>query len=81
MSRALCLPAQARALRSLTGLSLPKCRRILSLVDLEFAKHRVMSRRNNGQTSQPGLDDQPISAEDAAEAFANLRRELAEGRP
>jgi hypothetical protein len=73
--------AQARVLKRLTGLSLPKCRRILAMVDLEFSRHRVMTRRQTISLRQAELDEQPADDATIAQGFAELRRMLEEVQP
>lgn len=72
------LAAQARALRSLTGIPLAHCRRILVLAAAERAKKTVMTRRATISAKQLELHEQPVSEEIITAEFAKLRAMLAE---
>lgn len=75
------LTGQVEALRSLTGLSRAKCRRIISLVEVEFSHQRVVRRRETVAARQADLDEAPLSEAEAAVMFSRLRADLAEVRP
>ena len=56
-----------------------KCARVLGMVEIDLAQHRVLARRST--MSQMGLDEQRIPEAKIAESFAELRKMLAEVQP
>lgn len=76
MREPITLPAQARALRALTGLPLAHCRRVLVLARTEFHRGVVMKRRATIAKKQMELDEQPVSGEVIAAEFAKIRAKL-----
>ena len=80
MREPISLPAQARALRSLTGLPLAHCRRIIVMARAEMQKRMVMKRRATVAARQLSLDEIPASPDEVVEAFAEMRRSLQEVR-
>lgn len=69
--------AQARALRSLTGLPLAHCRRIIVMARAEMHKGMVMKRRATMALHQAELHEQPADPAEVAATFAEIRREIA----
>lgn len=80
MREPISINAQARALRSLTGLALAHCRRIIVMARAEMHRDMVMKRRATVASRQAELSEQPAPADEVAAAFARIRRELAEVR-
>jgi len=87
MKTPLSLNAQARALRSLTGLPLAHCRRIMVMANAEKHRNFVMRQRSARATGraarveQLGFSDVRASDEEVARTFAEIRRNLEEVRP
>lgn len=81
MKEPLSINAQARALRSLTGLPLAHCVRIIIMARAEMQKASVMKRRATIEARQLTLEEQPADPAVIAEGFAEIRRKLAEVEP
>jgi len=75
---ALSVPAQARALRSLTGLPLAHCRRIIVLAAAELHQGMVMKRRATMALRQLSLEEQPADPAVVSDGFAQIRKMLSE---
>lgn len=79
MRQPLTIPAQARALKSLTGLPLAHCRRILVKCHEEAdASRRSKLRATRAAVRQLALDEQAMAPEDVIQQFAKLREALNE---
>lgn len=78
MKEPISIPAQARALRSLTGLPLAHCRRIIVMARAEIHRGMVMKRRETVSVRQLSLEEQPADPALIAEGFAKIRQMLAE---
>ncbi len=76
MKEPITLEAQARALRTLTGLPLAHCRRVLVLARTESHRGMVMKRRATVASRQMSLEDAPVSREQARAMFAEIRSNL-----
>ena len=72
--------AQARALRSLTGLPLSRCRRIILMAADELRKGSVRARHRTISERQLSLDEIPASPDEIESGFARIRMELQEVR-
>lgn len=81
MREPISIPAQARALRSLTGLALAHCTRIIIMARAEMQRSAVMKRRETISARQLDLEDQPADPETIAAGFAEMRKMLAEVQP
>jgi hypothetical protein len=57
-------------------MSLPKCRRIIAEVDLEFARGKVMRRRATIQARQMNMENPRASFDEVRSAFSDLRAQL-----
>ena len=77
MKEPLSIHAQARALRSLTGLSLAHCRRIIVMARAEMHRASVMKRRGTISARQLTLEEQPADPAVIAQEFAKMRAMLA----
>lgn len=78
MKEPLSLSAQARALRSLTGLSLAHCRRILVMARAEMHKESALRRKAaHVAARQLQLDEQPAAPDVVAAEFQKIREMLA----
>ena len=79
MREPLSIHAQARALRSLTGLSLAHCLRIIVMARAQMHKASAAKRRSPSPR-QLTLEEMPASPEEVVSAFAEIRRNLSEVR-
>lgn len=77
MSEPLSIPAQARALRGLTGIPLAHCRRIIAMAAAERQKAREIKRRAARAPHQLELAEQPLDDATISEGFARIRETLA----
>lgn len=77
MKEPLSIHAQARALRSLTGLSLAHCRRIIVMARAEMHRATALKRRGTTTARQLTLEEQPADPAVIAQEFAKMRAMLA----
>jgi hypothetical protein len=81
MKEPISIPAQARALRSITGLALAHCTRIIIMARAEMQRSAVMKRRRTVAARQLDLEEQPADPATVAAGFAKIREMLAEVQP
>jgi len=77
MREPISIPAQARALRSLTGLPLAHCRRIIVMARAEMHKAMVLKRRATVAAHQLSFEER-VPVDEIEREFSALRRSLME---